>query len=66
MKYVFNVVLNVDWLKMSNESLVVDEIDDHSTQENELQNYSYEFIFGVMFCLKIRDSCLVLTPRMQK
>ena len=31
MKYVFSLDLKVDWLKMSNASLVVDEIDDHST-----------------------------------
>ena len=30
MKYDFSLDLKVDWLKMSNASLVVDEIDDHS------------------------------------
>ena len=31
MKYVFSLDLKVDWLKMSNASLEVDEINDHST-----------------------------------
>ena len=31
MKYVFSLDLKLDWFKLSNASLVEDEIDDHST-----------------------------------
>ena len=59
MKYVLNLDLKVDQLTMSNASL--DEIDDHSTGKWTRQ-FSYEFNFGVMFSLKVRD----LTHYLQK
>ena len=43
MKYVFSLDLKVDWLKMSNASLVVDEIDDHSTGKWTERQYLYDF-----------------------
>ena len=66
MKYVFSLDLKVDLFKMSNASLVEDEIDDHSTGKWTKRQYLYEFVFGVTFCLKMRDSCLVLTHHLPK
>ena len=66
MKYVFSLDLKVDLFKMSNASLVEDEIDDHSTGKWTQRQYLYEFVFGVTFCLKMSDSCLVLTHHLQK
>ena len=66
MKYVFSLDLKVDLFKMSNASLVEDEIDDHSTGKLTKRQYLYEFVFGVTSCLKMRDSCLVLTYHLQK
>ena len=51
MKYVFSLDLKVDLFKMSNASLVEDEIDDHSTGKWTKRQYLYEFVFGVTFCL---------------
>ena len=66
MKYVFSLDLKVDWFTMINASLVDDEIDDHNTGKWTKRQYLYEFVFGVTFCLKMRDSCLVLTHHLQK
>ena len=66
MKYVFSLDLKVDLFKMSNASPVEDEIDDHSTGKWTKRQYLYEFVFGVTLCLKMRDSCLVLTHHLQK
>ena len=67
MKYVFSLDLKVDLFKMSNASLVEDEIDDHSTGKMKQKAVFYmSFVFGVTFCLKMRDSCLVLTHHLQK
>ena len=46
MKYVFSLDLKVDWFKMSNASLVEDEIDEHSTGKWTKRQYLYEFVFG--------------------
>ena len=62
MKYVFSLDLKVGLFKMSNASLVEDEIDDHSTGKWTKRQYLYEFVFGVTFCLKMRDSGVNTPP----
>ena len=52
MKYVFSLDFKVDLFKMSNASLVEDEIDDHSTGKWTKRQYLYEFVFGVNVLLK--------------
>ena len=65
-KYVFSIDLKVDWLRISNASLVEDEIGDHSTGIWTKRQYLYEFVlyyilYEFLFCLMFFSSSSFLT-----